>query len=191
MRTTLWAAGWLAGVVLTTPAFAFDSASISADRELSSFESVYIPPVKVALDHRVGSGPSYIGGDRPVREEDAADKAADFHEDLVDAFGDSFSLASGSGLNVLTVEATLTRLQSSRPTMADLQEEPGLSMQSRYAGGASMRVVFSENGSPLAEVGDGYTESLDRHRFEAGMWDDANRAFSMWSRQLVDFVEKN
>lgn len=176
--------------IIVTPAFAFDSKSVSPAAKLSSFESVYIAPVGVALEEARPS-PAYSGGERPVSDNDAARKAADFHDELVDEFSDALSIAPGPGAGILTVEATITRLEANRPTIADLREQPGLSMESRYAGGAAVTVVFSEAGAPLAEVSDSYTETLDNHRIQAGIWSDADRAFSSWARRLVDFVEKN
>lgn len=191
MRTIHRAGAALAlSLAFAAPVSAFDSKSISSSAKLSSFESVYIAPVGIALEEPRPS-PRSLSGERPVSEKDAALKAEDFHEDLVDEFGDAFTLASGPGAGVLTIEATLTRLEASRPTIADLREQPGLSMESRYAGGASVAVAFSENGAPLGEVSDSYTETLDNHRFQAGVWEDTDRAFSSWARRLVDFVQKN
>lgn len=190
MRTIRVGAALAFCALAPMPAFAFDSKNISSTTTLSSFESVYIAPVAVALEEP-GPRPGYLGGERAVSDKDAARKAADFQEDLSDEFGDSFKLASGPGSGVLTIAATLTRLEASRPTIEDLREQPGLSMQSRYAGGGAVTVVFSEAGATLAEVSDSYTETLDNHRFQAGIWEDTDRAFSGWARQLVDFVEKN
>jgi hypothetical protein len=176
--------------LIAAPALAFDSESLVSTTKLSSFKSVYIAPVGVDLPE-ARSGPSYLGNDRAVSDSDAARKATDFHEDLTEAFGNSFALVSAPAAGVLTIEATLTRLQSSRPTMEDLRETPGLSLDSRYAGGADVTIAFSEAGASLGEISDSYTDTFDTTRIPAGTWEDVNRAFSMWARQLVDFVEEN
>jgi hypothetical protein len=176
--------------LIAAPALAFDSESLASSAKLSSFKSVYVAPVGVDLPETRGA-PSYLGKDRPVSDNDAAQKAADFHEDLVNAFDNSFTIASAPAAGVLTIEATLTRLQSSRPTMEDLRETPGLSLDSRYAGGADVTIAFSEAGASLGEISDSYVDTFDTARIPAGTWEDANRAFSMWARQLVDFVEEN
>lgn len=190
MRTIRVGAALVFCALAATPAFAFDSKNISSTTKLSSFESVYIAPVAVALEES-GSRPGHLGGERAVSDKDAARKAADFQEDLADEFGDEFTLATGPGSGVLTIAATLTRLEASRPTIEDLREQPGLSLESRYAGGGAVTVVFSAGGATLAEVSDRYTETLDDHRFQAGVWQDTDRAFSSWARQLVEFVKKN
>lgn len=172
-----------------TGAGAFDTAAVTADKPLSSFDRVYIAPVNVALDLRRAN--SRYGGDRPVSDKVAAEKARDFQEDLTDAFGNSFALAPEPGPGVLTVEASLTWLQSTRPTADDLSDRPGLSLASVYAGGAAMSVVLSEAGAPLAELSDRYVSTFSDGTLHIGVWQDADRAFSRWARQLVSFIEEN
>lgn len=177
-----------AGAVLAGP---FDSENLLTDRQLSSYESVYIAPVKVELDHHVVRYDRSGYGDRPVDPDDANRKAADFHDELVDAFSESYSLAPAPGPGVLTLEATLTKLQSSRPTPADYDRETSLSFESVYAGGGSMTAVFSEDGEVLAELGDEFNSYLSDGRVRAGIWQDVDRAFSQWAKKLVKYTQKN
>ena len=177
-----------------SPAFAggFDSERVSGSRALSSFDAVYIAPVNVALDHDVRPFDHYGAGDRPVTDSDAAMKAADFHAELVDEFSGSFAIAGAPGPDVLTVEATLTKLEASRPTQADYRyRSASLSPRSVYAGGADMTVTFSVDGAPLAEVTDSFDTHLRDARARSGIWSDVDRAFRSWSSRLVDFAESN
>lgn len=190
--------GFGAGVFAAAVAFAgaafagpFDSENLVTDRQLSTYESVYIAPVKVNLDHHVVRYDRSGYGDRPVDPDDANQKAADFYNELVDAFSESYSLASAPGPGVLTLEATLTKLQSSRPTPADYDREPSLSFQSVYAGGGSMTAVFSEDGEVLAEIADQFDSYLSDGRVRAAVWHDADRAFSQWARKLAKFTQNN
>lgn len=186
--------GALAAVVLsvgTGLAAPFDSENLMTDRELSSFESVYIAPVETNLDLDIPTYDRSGSKGRPVPPEDAARKAADFHDELVEVFGGSFSLASAPGPGVLTVQATLTNLESTLPTVADYDRNTSLSFRSVSAGGAAMTTVFSEDGAPLAEVSDNFDSSLTDGVVRSATWHDADRAFYRWARKLAKFAKEN
>jgi hypothetical protein len=172
-------------------AASFDSASVSPGADLSAFKSVYIAPVATSLSADERSFPPYGSGERPVSASDAAAKAGDFQQKLASSFSKSFSIAAGPGEDVLTVSATLTRLQSNRPTAEDLRTTPGLSLTSEYAGAAAVAIVLSENGSPLAELSDTYIGTLDDTRRRAGIWGTVDTAFSRWASGLVSFVKSH
>ena len=185
------AGGALAAMALTAgAAFAgsFDTEKVTTDRSLSSFESVYIAPVQADLNLDVIAYDPRGTGDRPVDKSDVEERASDFHDALEKAFSKSYAIASAPGDGVLTVEATLTDLASSRPTLADDKRQSGLSASSVYAGGGAMKAVLSENGVVLAEVNDSFTSTLNDGRARAWIWSDADRAFNQWSRNLVEFV---
>ncbi|MEE2690931.1 MAG: DUF3313 family protein [Pseudomonadota bacterium] len=182
MRSRLAVAAF-AILAITTTASAFDRESLTGEKALSSFSSVYIAPVAVSLEQD--------RDDRPVRDKDAAERADLFREALIDRFEKRFDIADAPGDDVLTVEATLTRLEATRPTLADYSKQPGLAFESVYAGGAAFTATLSENGAPLAEISDRYTSSLGDHSPKIATWQDVDRAFSNWARQLVDFVEEN
>jgi hypothetical protein len=61
------------------------------------------------------------------------------------------------------------------------------------AGGraAPFPVAFSEAGAALGEFSDSWVDTLDNNRIQAGIWEDADRAFSVLARRIVDFVERN
>jgi hypothetical protein len=182
-RTRAALAAFIAAATAFSSAAAFDRETLVGDKPLSSFKSVYIAPVSLSLDESRDA--------RPVRDKDAAGRASDFHDELVDEFSEAFDIAGAPGAGVLTVEATLTKLVSTRPTMADYDDQPSLAFESVYAGGAAFSATLSEDGETLAEIGDQYTSTLGDGTPKIATWQDADRAFSQWSRQLVDFVEKN
>ncbi len=183
MRACAALAALIAAVAASSSAAAFDRESVTGDKALSSFKSVYIAPVALALEQ---------GRDeRPVRDKDAAARAEAFHEDLIDAFDGAFDMASAPAAGVLTIEATLTKLIATRPTMADFTDQPGLGFESVYAGGAAFSATLSEDGETLAEIGDRYASTLGDGAPKIATWQDADRAFSQWARQLVGFVEEN
>lgn len=179
-------------LLICAPASAggFDGETIQTDKKLASFQSVHVADVRLTLEpassyRRNGSDP------RPVDDNDAQAKAGDFREELIDALDGAFTIASAPGAGVLTVEATLTKLEATRPTMGDYAQQPGLGFDSVYAGGAAMRIAFSEAGAPLGEVSDAYEATLSDGRPRIGVWEDADRAFSSWARRLVKFVGEN
>jgi hypothetical protein len=168
----------------------FDTQAIAADADLSSYSSVHVADVATSLE-RASSYDRSGSGARPVDADDAAQKAADLREALVAALSRDFSMASGPGAGILTIEATLTELNASRPTMGDYSREPSLGFQSVYAGGASVTIAFSEAGKPLGDVSDDYASTLGDGRPRIGIWDDADRAFESWARRLPDFIKSH
>ena len=52
-------------------------------------------------------------------------------------------------------------------------------------------VAFNEAGAALGEFSDSWVDTLDNNRIQAGIWEDADRAFSVLARRIVDFVERN
>ncbi|NWG72078.1 MAG: DUF3313 family protein [Parvularculaceae bacterium] len=166
----------------------FDSEAVSGD--LSAYQLVYVTPVTVALEDVRGRYSPSGFGERAVSPSDAARKAGDLREALSEALARDFTLAAGPGAGVLTVAATLTKLRSSRPSIADYGANPGLSFESVYAGGAAVRIEFSEEGRALGSVADDYDTSLGDGRPRIGTWDDADRAFASWARRLPELIRK-
>lgn len=172
-------------------AASFDSVAIATDRALASFDTVYIAPVKADLNLDVRKFDRSGQGDRPINDRDIADQAEDLQEELERAFSTAFSLAEAPGPGILTIEATLTDLASTRPTMADYARPGYIDQRSIYAGGAEATFVFSEDGQTLTTIGDRQFGSFGDHRPRIGVWDDANWTFGSWSRRLVKFVKNN
>lgn len=182
-----------AAILSATTAFAgaFDSENRISDKQLSSFDSIYIAPVETDLDLNVVAFDRSGYGDRPVSADDAAARAAEFYDKLVDAFGKSFSLASAPGPGVLTLETTLTKLESTRPTLADYSRDTSLSSRTVYSGGAAMTAAFSEDGAPLVELSDSFKGNLNDGHPRSGLWEDAGRAFRYWAKHLAGYAKDN
>lgn len=172
-------------------AASFDNVTLTTDRQLSGFESVYIAPVKADLNLDVRPFDRSGYGDRPISDRDIGDKIADFQRNLERAFSKSFTLADAPGPGVLTVEATLTDLASTRPTLADYSHKISLDFRSVYAGGAEVTFVLSEDGDVLATIGDRNFGSFADGRPRVGVWEDADYSFGSWSRRLVKFIQQN
>lgn len=190
MRSSIRLAAALAATAALGAAAAsahpFSSVDISDRAKLAAFTSVHVAPVATDLPEVARYDRS--GGARPVDPADAAEKAADLGRKLEEAIGRIFTLASGPGPGVLTLETTLTRLQSSRPTRADYRREPSLDFRSVFAGGAAARFSFSEDGRGLGAMTGDFEGSLADGWPRAGVWTDADRAFSLWARAMPGFI---
>ncbi|MEL7490039.1 MAG: DUF3313 family protein [Pseudomonadota bacterium] len=165
----------------------FSVISGAAASDLASYERVFIAPVSIDLPERSNRR----GGERPVSRRDQERKAADLREKLSDAFDDDFTIVAEPGDGVLTIETVITELKSTRPTPADLTREPGLSFESLFVGGAAATFTLSENGAVLDEFSDDDFGNFNDGNIRVGIWQDADRAFSLMSRRLVRYVKKN
>jgi hypothetical protein len=184
MRTPLL----LSLALFALPALAFDQAQVMQPAALSNVQSVYVAPVGLELPAGARRGDRRTDAPRPVATKDAEAKAADLTAALRRGFAKDFNVVDAAAPGVLVVEATLTRLEASRPTMADYHREPGLGFESVYAGGAAMNVRLSRDGSDIAVLKDRYVGSFADGTPRIGVWQDTDRAFTMWSRQLPTWV---
>jgi len=185
-----------AASMLTSVAHAdtFDTVEFEADAILSTYEKVYIAPVEVDFsEHRIRRNIRDINSIRPVSELDQARKADDFAEDLEREFGKRYTLVDAPGEDVLTIETTLTKLVSTRPTIADRRAtNVNLSFQSVYAGGADYQIQLSEGDTLIATIEENQSSNtLNDGRPRIGIWQDTNRSFNRFSRQLARYVERN
>jgi len=178
----------IALALLATPALAFDQAQVMQPAALANVQSVHIAPVTLELPAAARRGDRHGDAPRPVASRDAEAKAADLTAALRRAFANDFTVVDAPGPGVLVIETTLTRLEASRPTMADYQREPGLGFESVYAGGAAVDVRLSRDGSDIAVLKDRYVGSFGDGTPRIGVWQDTDRAFSLWSRQLPSWV---
>ncbi len=189
----------LAAATLTLASVAhagpFDTVTLETDTPLSSYEKVYIAPVTVDFgDQRIRRSIRDIRGLRPVSERDQARKSGDLAEDLQREFGKRYILVDAPGDDVLTVETTLTQLVSTRPTLADARlTNANLSFQTVYAGGANYQVTLREGEQVIGVIEDNQTRNnnLNDGRPRVGIWQDADRSFNRFSRQLARYIEKN
>lgn len=182
MRTCLAAAAF-AALSAVSPALAAEP--------LSSFGQFHVPAVETRLDLNVRRIDVRGAGDRPVSDSDARDQAEALHERLVDALADRGALVEEPGPGVLTVAVTLTDLRSSRPTIADIQRQPGLSFDSVYAGGAAFEAAFSVDGEPLGDMADDYYGSFADNLPRIGIWQDAEDGYRFFARKIVRHIEAN
>jgi len=177
--------------LIATPALAFDTTQVLQPAALAGVQAVYVAPTTLALPAPTGRWERRHGhGTRPVSADDAQAKADDLTALLRRGLDRDFTLVDGPGPGVLVVEPTLTRLVASRPTMADFHEQPGLSFQSVYAGGAGVSLRLLRDGREVALLQDRHDGSFSDGTPRVGVWQDTDRAFSMWSRQLPAFIEQ-
>ena len=186
MRTVLS----LALAALPAAALAFDQVRIADPTALQGVRQVYVAEVALDLPEPTHRFALRSGEPRPVRPQDAAAQAAALGAALQRGLGRDFELVAAPGPGVLVVRPTLDGLASSRPTFADFDRQPGLSFRSFYAGGASLRLQLERDGRPVAEISDRYTGSLADGMPRIGVWQDSERAFSRWSRQLPEVVRQ-
>lgn len=177
----------LPALLAALPASAFQQVEVRLPAALAQVQQVYIAPATLELPEarrfdRRGDGP------RPVLERDAEARAADLVAALRRGFDRGFTVVDAPGPGVLVVQPTLTRLESSRPTMADYQREPGLGFESVYAGGAAVRFRLERDGQEVAVLEDRYMGSFSDGTPRVGIWQDADRAFSQWARRLPAWV---
>jgi hypothetical protein len=178
----------LAFALVAMPALAFDQAQVMQPAALSNVQSVHVVPVALALPATTRRVGARSDEPRPVAARDAEAKAAELTTALRRGFAKDFTVVDAPGPGVLVIEATLTRLEASRPTMADYHREPGLGFESVYAGGAAVDVRLSRDGSDIAVLKDRYVGSFSDGSPRIGIWQDTDRAFSLWSRQLPTWV---
>lgn len=172
----------------------FDSIETETEAALSGFTKVYIAPVAIDFsEHRVRRTVRDSTGFRQVSERDQSRKAEDLAEDLEREFGKRYTLVNAPGEDVLTIETTLTKLVSTRPTLADQRQTINLSFRSLYAGGADYQVELTTGDTLLATIEDNQTNqsNLNDGRPRVGVWQDTDRSFNRFSRQLARYVESN
>ncbi len=181
-------------------AASFDNVSFTkTDTPLSSYQQIHIAQVETKLpgeelrnrsNIRRGSR-GFSNAQRYVSDKDQVQKANDLYEDLRSRLSRDFEIVDQAGPGVLTIETTITRLASSRPTFTDLSDSTSLRFESIYAGGAEAIFKLSENGETIATMEDSYIASLNDGFPRVGIWSDTDRVFSRWSRKLAKFISKN
>ena len=172
----------LAALPVAASAHAFDTVQIASPAALDGVRQVYVADVTTDLPAAASRFDSRVP--RPVRPRDAEAKADDLAAALQRGLDREFDAVDAPGPGVLVVKPTLTGLASSRPTLADLMQQPGLSHESVYAGGASVTLVLERDGVVVGTLSDTYQGNLGDGQPRIGIWQDADRAFSRWGRQL-------
>jgi|GEM_PF-1021015 len=193
-RTLTVIAGTLM-LAATAHAGPFDDVSLTTETPLSSYEKVYIAPVVVDFgDQRIRTSIRDLRGIRPVSDRDQALKAEDLAADLQREFSKRYIVVDAPGEDILTLETTVTKLVSSRPTIADRSfTNVNLDFRSVYAGGADYLVRLSEGDQLIGTIEENHTRntSLNDGRVRAAIWQDADRSFNRFSRQLARYIQKN
>ena len=185
------------GVVAIYPAApalaspSLDTVNVSTEADLSSFTKVYIAPVGVELKDRFRRNLRDVGAPRPVSEKDQAKRAEASREYFVSAFSKNYEVVEAPGEGVLTVEPIITRLESTRPTFADYEAQPGLSASSIFAGGADYSVRLKTGETLLTEVSEKYRTDLFDGQPRNGIWTDFEYASRRMASKLVKHVRKN
>lgn len=171
----------------------FDSLElVEADILFTNYDRVYLAPVTVSDEVRERIGYRPLGASdrtRPISERDISEKTADIYDDIKDAIDNEVTLVEAPGPGILMVEVVMTRLESNRPTQADLGANPGLSMSSVYSGAAAAEVTFSEDGQPLAVAEDSYFPSLNDSLPSGPVWSTVDRFSGRLARKLEDLLD--
>ncbi|MEO1028791.1 MAG: DUF3313 family protein, partial [Pseudomonadota bacterium] len=142
----------------------FDELTIVDDtKSLASYQAVYVAPVAMDLtfdrNFRIIGRTAQLprGASRPMNDQEIADRAHELHKRLERRLGKKLDVVDAPGEGVLTVEATVTRLISTRPTQKELIQEVGLSLNGSVStGGADIDIRLSENGTELANISESW-----------------------------------
>lgn len=183
----------LAGACATDGAPRFDEAQIAADSRFSEYQKVYIADVAISseLRNREDSFSSYpygsrLNDERRVTEKDLNKQADDLKKRLKSEIGRTKQVVSAPGPGVLTVQAEILNVSSNKPTMADLQDEPALSMDSAFTGRTDVRVTITGDGQTLATIRDDYQG--DRPGSSGMIWSDAKRGFQLTAKKVAMLI---
>lgn len=170
----------------------FDELKVENTAAFANFEKVYIAPVGVELDEEnVRRNVRDIRSDRPVSEKDRTRRAERSHADLTRALSKHFEIVDAPGADVLTVEATITRIVSTRPTLEDQRVVSiQLSFSSIYAGGGDFKVRLLQGDTIHAELEDSYRTNLNDGRPRVGIWQDYDRSSRQFARKLARYLDK-
>ncbi len=168
----------------------FDQFTAQQEVDFTSYDAVYLAPVQVAeeitdrIDYRPRGATDRI---RPLGERDIARNVERLTEEVSEDLAAVTTLVDAPGEGVLTIEITLTDLEAARPTLAELSQEPGLSLQSRALGGASADIVFKEGDKVLATAEDDYRDT-DLRDANLGTFTTAYQFYARLGSKLADLV---
>ncbi|GGY44251.1 DUF3313 family protein [Parvularcula lutaonensis] len=125
---------------------------------------------------------------RPISQQDVDAKMNDLYEDLVRELSRHAEIVDESGPGIITVRTIVTDLDANRPTMAELTDNPGLSLQSIAAGDAAVRIELIEDGQVLAVItdSDNVNNLGDPRLAGVAIWETADRFFEQVARKLGD-----
>ena len=190
--------------ILTTPAFA-QARGFDAD-----FSQAVTGPFKLEvivsddLAHRANNLPKKLSdrgtssrlnsayasngkyGDRAIE-----DLLEEMHEEITGDFAKRGLVLSESAPTLLRI--TIVKAKPNRPTFNQLGEDPSLSFKSYGIGGAEVSAEFITAGGDVVGTAeyDYYSSFGDRpHLSASGVWTDADRAMSRFSKKLSKKLAK-
>ncbi|MEL7028484.1 MAG: DUF3313 family protein [Pseudomonadota bacterium] len=172
----------------------FDEAYLEDGADLSAYSSVYVDAVgaEVEADENGQYNPR-DGFSEAISQNEIDQRAETLRERLQGRLEDKVTMADGADAGVLVISATLTELAPSRPTLEGLSQEPSLSLSGSVAvGGAAVRIELIDggDGAVIGRLEDrNFGRDLGDGRPRVGVWSDADRAFSIWSRGLARYLE--
>ncbi|MEM6648989.1 MAG: hypothetical protein AAF603_01925 [Pseudomonadota bacterium] len=169
----------------------FDDFQVVMTSDFTGYQSVYLAPITVSeeIRERIGFRRLNIADrTRPLSESDINRKSEDLAEDLRRAISAKANLVNAPGPSILTIEVMLTELQANRPTLEEINDNVGLSLQSRYEGGAGASLTFKENGAVLATARDTQIRNLDPLNFPEAIWRDADQFFVNLANKTADLL---
>lgn len=152
--------------------------SVAATAALATAAAAMPPISRVTVD----IGPKLqekAAKDYGVREID--ELAAELQEEVEQALAKSGGLSADGG----RLELVLVDARPNRPTMQQLSNKPGLSMQSFGVGGATIegRAVFADG--TAAPISYKWYESDIRRAIPSTTWSDAQRTFDRFALRLA------
>ena len=171
----------------------FDSFEAVETNDFTSFDKVYIamPVPSEELRERTASfSTTILRDERPLSERDLNELLSELQDDLSRAVGQQAELVDAPGEGVLTISTVVTKLESNRPTQAELARNPSLSFRSVYAGGAAVVYELSENGRLLATItdSDNAPPLNTRAGGPAGVWGTVDQFYQQTSRRMADLI---
>jgi len=171
----------------------FDSFEVVETNDFTSYDKVYIPrplPSDELRERTESFSTTILRDERPLSKRDLDDMLGELHDDLSRAVGQQAELVDAPGEGVLTISTVVTRLESNRPTQAELARNPSLSFKSVYAGGAAVIYQLSENDKVLATItdSDNAPPLNSRGGAPAGVWGTVDQFYQQTSRRMAALI---
>ncbi|MEM1102995.1 MAG: DUF3313 family protein [Pseudomonadota bacterium] len=184
------------------PAAALSSVSVSgfddaaeAVSDFSDYTSFYVQSVTAEVEANESRQFRPSEGFSTAISQDEIEQQADRLEAQLERWlSRRIEAADGPGEGVLVIDAVLTELIPTRPTLEGLSQEPTLSLSGSVGvGGAAVRIEISDGASEevIAQYSDTRTNgNLNDGLPRIGVWSDAERAYSSWARSLARHISK-
>jgi len=160
----------------------FDAVYAKAGALPKGYKSVYIAPVGIITgqDHYLDQ---LNANDRQVMQDC-------LYKHLTSDLGAKFALANKPGPGVLVIAASLTKLRANKPTMSDLQRNPGIDYARSFGiGSAGVQIDVRDGASnellaAFVDHDEGDPLNINTNRFV--QWGDAEEFIRDWAQGLAD-----